>query len=375
MVLEAHVKSEVDYRTPLILSSSQTFWSIWRQYGKLSPRYLKRLTYIALGTIGTYPLQLIEQLCYNEAIRQTQVTKPPVFIIGHWRSGTTLLHYMMARDPRFGIITTQQGIFPAVYLLTRTAFSPLMPRVLPKDRMVDKMIMHADLPMEDEIPLSCTSPFSYYHCLNFPSHMQSFYQRFGNFEQATPTDISQWKDAYLRVLKTATITAGQKPLLLKNPINTSRIPQILSLFPEAKFIYLYRDPYRVFLSMRHFLQHMLSRSQLEDISLADIETNVLSIYHDMVTRYERDKAQIPDDNLFEYSFERFTEDPVLILEAMYQRFGWQFTPERRADYIEYWDKEVDFQQNEYSISPSDIAKINAHWSDIIDLYGYETRKP
>ena len=373
--MDGHIKSDIDFRTPLILSSTSTFRSIWRDYGSFSPHYLKRLTYILLGTIGTYPLQLIEKLRYDKPISEIELTKPPVFIIGHWRSGTTLLHYMMARDPRFSIVTTQQGIFPAFYLSTRSIFRPLMPRVLPKDRMFDKMIMRSDLPIEEEVPLVSTSPASYYHHLNFPTRMHAFYQRFGNFSEATPAEIAQWRDDYLKVLKIATFNGGQKPLLLKNPINTARLPQLLSLFPEAKFIYLYRDPYRVFLSMRHFLRHMMSRSQLEDVSLSDIETNVLSIYHDMFSRYERDKAQIPDGNLFEVSFERFTEDPVLILEAMYDRFGWNFTPERRADYIDYWDNEVDFQQNEYSITVDDIVKINTHWSDAIDFYGYKTRHP
>mgnify|MGYP003353506957 CR=1 FL=1 len=37
-------------------------------------------------------LHRLEQLFYRRRIAETKITQPPIFIIGHWRSGTTLLH-------------------------------------------------------------------------------------------------------------------------------------------------------------------------------------------------------------------------------------------------------------------------------------------
>jgi hypothetical protein len=36
-----------------------------------------------------------------------------------------------------------------------------------------------------------------------------------------------------------------KPLLIKSPVHTARIPLLLRLFPKAKFIYMHRNPYEV----------------------------------------------------------------------------------------------------------------------------------
>lgn len=370
-----HQKSSVDFRSPLIMGSLGTWLTLLYQYGGFNPKYLKRSTYILAGTLATAPLQLFEHLRYQTRIAKTQIHQPPVFILGHWRSGTTLLHYMLNEDPRFSTVSAQQGIAPSIFLSTNRLFRPLFDQAIPKNRAFDRMRMSRDLPLEDEIPLACTTANSYYHALSYPQLTMRFYQRFGTFEKATVREKAEWQAAYLNILKKSTLLTGNKPLLLKNPINTVRIPQLLELFPDAKFIYLYRDPYRVFLSTRHFWRRTLAQTQLHDIGLSQIETNFLGVYADMFRRYQRDSQLIPEDQLFELSFERFREDPNLILEAMYQRFGWGWTQELADAFIDYWDREVDYAQNEYTMCSEDIRKVNHHWGDALDAFGYMCRTP
>ena len=52
-------------------------------------------------------LGAIQKLVYGRRIRRTTL-RPPIFILGHWRTGTTLLHELLSLDPRHGYPTSYQ---------------------------------------------------------------------------------------------------------------------------------------------------------------------------------------------------------------------------------------------------------------------------
>ena len=80
------------------------------------------------------------------------------------------------------------------------------------------------------------------------------------------------------------------------------------MFPNAKFIYLMRNPYTVFESTRNFFTNTIQPLKLEDISPEALEQNVLSIYAKLYHKYEADKQFIPEGNLMEVKFEDFEAD-------------------------------------------------------------------
>ena len=53
-----------------------------------------------------------DQRVYRNRVDAFQIERPPVFIIGFWRSGTTLLHSLLSTNPGFGYVTTFQAVFP-----------------------------------------------------------------------------------------------------------------------------------------------------------------------------------------------------------------------------------------------------------------------
>ena len=58
---------------------------------------------VCLFSILTWPLQLLQRIVYFFKLRNVSFEgKEPVFILGHWRSGTTHIHYLMSKDPHFG---------------------------------------------------------------------------------------------------------------------------------------------------------------------------------------------------------------------------------------------------------------------------------
>ncbi len=71
----------------------------------------------AFGVINSLgrPLQ---QLILGRRIAKVEIKEAPIFIIGHWRSGTTLLHELMALDERYTYPTTYECFAPNHFLIS-----------------------------------------------------------------------------------------------------------------------------------------------------------------------------------------------------------------------------------------------------------------
>src|SRR5437879_2949234 len=72
---------------------------------------LRAINSLAFSFIAE-PFRLLEHLRFDRAVNNLNIDEPPVFILGHWRSGTTYLHNLMCEDAQMGYVTTYQGIFP-----------------------------------------------------------------------------------------------------------------------------------------------------------------------------------------------------------------------------------------------------------------------
>src|SRR5262245_6076116 len=67
---------------------------------------------------GHTVLRYAQEGLYGSRIRRTRIEQPPLFIVGHWRTGTTLLHEWLILDPRHTCPNTYQCFEPNHFLLT-----------------------------------------------------------------------------------------------------------------------------------------------------------------------------------------------------------------------------------------------------------------
>lgn len=115
------------------------------------------VTVVAKGLYGTIP-------------ENTQLKQPPVFIIGHWRTGTTLLHELLILDPRHNFPNTYQCLEPNHFLLTEKFFKSYFNFLLPTRRPMDNMEAGWDKPQEDEFALCMMGQPSPYLDVAFPNN-------------------------------------------------------------------------------------------------------------------------------------------------------------------------------------------------------------
>ena len=115
---------------------------------------------------------------------------------------------------------------------------------------MDNVILGADEPTEEEYCIGTFSPYGYYTGFVFPRNFD-LYSDFLTFDKK-PKDHKKWKKKYYYLVQMLTLGHKGKPLFLKNPTLSYRIRDILEMFPNAKFIFTYRDPYTLYTSMYKF---------------------------------------------------------------------------------------------------------------------------
>ncbi len=359
---------------PAALGSFRSWLEVLRRGGAVDREFLPRCLFVCASTLLTGPLRLGERLRHGRAIRRTEIHPSPIFIIGHWRSGTTFLHHLLCRDRQFGYLTTFQAMAPGFFLIGGGRVKRFLERETRKrypTRLIDNVPLFLDAPEEDEFALANMSPYSFLHGFSFPRRARYFFKRYVLFEGVSQLELEGWTGTYLYLLRKVTLASGGKRLVLKNCANTARIRVLLRLFPEAKFIHIYRNPYRVFLSTLHLHRTVLPRSQLQRIDPGEIEENVLLFYERLMKRYLEDRHLIPAGNLVEVRFEDLERAPLDELRRIYEELELPGFGAAEPAFRAYLRAVAGYRKNTYRLAPEDIAVVNERWGFALDRWGYE----
>jgi hypothetical protein len=142
------------------------------------------------------------------------------------------------------------------------------------------------------------------------------------------------------------------------------------MFPSAKFIFLYRNPYVMFPSIRNFYSAYIVDWQLRDISDDELDQNILTIYERIMARYQQDKQLISREHLIEIKFEDFESHPLDEMERIYKQLDLPRFEDSVPVFLDYVDSQKDYRKNLYSLSPKQIERISWHWSADIQRWGY-----
>lgn len=353
-------------------SLSNNIRLLWKNRG-ISGKYIFRALNIFTSNLFLSPLRLLEIIRWADKVDKTQIQEPPIFIIGTWRSGTTYLHNLLSHDSNFGFVSTLQAFCPNNCIEGLKILYPIFKKLLPIKRPMDNMIMSLDYPQEEEFALGNLSPHSFYHGYYLPKRMPSLF-RLLSFKENNEELKNEWKLVYLTLLKKATLIMGGKRLVLKNPLNTYRIPVLLEMFPKAKFIYLYRNPYLIYYSLLHTFTRLTGAYQLEKISKAAIEENVFNFYEELVRTYWDTKYLIPSGNLVEVRFEDFEDRPMEIIEKIYSDLNLPINKNTEDKIQQHILSQDSYIKNKYTANRETINRISQRWRFAIEEQEYALPK-
>lgn len=358
---------------PLCGANLATLRQIRKRGGPPGPRGQSRF-YSAYGAaIGRLPFTWAQRI-YAKAAAPTQIT-PPIFILGHWRSGTTHLYNILGQSEQFGTVSPFATALPWDILTLGRLFRPLLARSLPEHRYIDNVAVSPTSPQEDEIALANMTPESYYHALYFPKAFHDFFDRGVFFKDMSKDDIKRWDETLQRLYRTLTLDQGGRRLVIKNPVYTARPQHLSRLFPGAKFIHIHRDPYRVFVSMRNFYDKLLPQFALQDYSHLDIDAIILDTYDEMMGRYLNETAIFSPNQLVEISYDDLQSQPMTCLERIYSQLGLDKFETDRDAFQAYLKTIETYEKNSFKPPKAMEKTIVSRWRRYFDHWGYSRDLP
>ena len=319
------------------------------------------------------PLAALQERKYNKLLANKPLENDPLFILGHWRSGTTFLHNIFAQDKHFGYTTTYQTVFPHYIMSLQGFFKPIMKAVMPSKRPTDNMELAPDLPQEEEFALANMTACNYYNFWFFPERMQEYCDRFLTFRNISAEERQEFKQAFEKLVKTSLWNTGGTQYLSKNPPHTGRVEALSELFPRARYIYLMRNPYTVFESTRSFFISTIKPLQFHTISEEEMETNILRNYMELYRAYKEQSAPLKEKGgmLYEVRFEDIEQNALAITEDIYRKLGLPGWEEARPAIEKYIQSKKGYKKNKYQYDPRTIQLVNEHWGEVLDEWGYE----
>ncbi len=323
---------------------------------------------IGLITPINTALWIVQRLWYGRLIDEAQLKEPPVFIIGHWRSGTTYLHELMYLDERFVSPTTYQCFAPHHFLVSEWLIARYLGWLLPKQRPMDNMAAGFDRPQEDEFALLTLGAPTPYVRMAFPNDPPPFTE-FLDMRGCRPEDQTRFERAITHFVKLLTV-AADKRVLLKSPPHTGRIEVLSRLFPGAKFIHVLRNPYSLFPSTMRLWQSLDDVQGLQLPRGKGLEEYVFDCLTRMYRGYEEQRQQLDPASVVDLRYEDLIADPVGEVERLYERLQLGDFSLVRDKVAEFVGGQKDYKPNKHEMDESLKARIRERWAEYFERYGY-----
>jgi len=260
-----------------------------------------------------------EQKEFGGKLAHVKIEKPPIFIIGHWRSGTTLLHNLFSLDDSFCYPNLFEVYNPYTFLTLESIVAERLKNDPPIKRPMDNMEVKFDSPAEDEFALALLSLRSPLLSWPFPRR-EKFYDRYLTLRGVSDTEVEIWKESLSLLLKKLTLKY-QRQLVLKSPSHTCRIKMILDMFPDARFIHIHRNPYTVFLSTRKLYDTAILETSLQRPITQNIDNGIIQRYALMYEAFFEERALIPKNQFMEIAFEDFEQNIMSQMEGIYHHLN------------------------------------------------------
>ena len=345
---------------------------IIKQHGRdIPPRYWPRTMFTTLMAALNSIVQLREPTDY---LKEEYTVEKPVFIVGHHRSGTTHLWKLLSVDDQFIYPTVTETIFPSTMLTFEKVAITWAKKLSPRKRPQDNVKSSSDSPMGEEWALCASTFLSTHMGRHFPQKRDQF-KDYLTLRDLSDEDKKNWKQALDRFGRKLLYKAGAnggQTLLFKAPTHTAKIRLLLDLYPDARFIHISRNPYRVFQSTVNMELKSLPMCAYQKFNLEGLEDYILWRYKTMYQSFFEDLDAVPDGQITHIHYEDLIQDRVNAVKTIYKELQLGDFNSIKDKLESYVASIADYQKNRYEPLPAmNKEKIDTHWGSIIEKLGYK----
>lgn len=274
-------------------------------------------------------LQLMDWLVRDPGVQEERIDSP-LFVAGAPRTGTTILHALLAADPRtrvplgWELLRPVPPPSPDPTLAARDPRIPLADRELIAPQTIVKGLLRVH-EYGGGKPKECLSAQS------FAFQSEEFTARFSvpSFEaELTSSDMSDAYRMHRLVLQVLQRGHPSTAWVLKSPVHLHDLPTLFETYPDARVAITHRDPLRLLASLSSLIA-TLRWSHSDHVDPAAIAQAHLDRY---ARTFERlvdwtEAGTLPEAQIHHSQFADFQEKPIETVSALYERFGLEWSGE------------------------------------------------
>lgn len=291
-----------------------------------------------------------------------EVIHEPVMILGHGRTGTTILHEVMSTDPQYRIVKRWEAMFPcpppeASTYATDPRIELADQRITIFDRVTPEWkSMHK---FGGDLPVECAE----YLYASFLSNVFAFSFQIPSYaaylaEQDVRETI-QWHQRFLKLLQWK---YKKEHWLLKNPLWIDHIPEVLETYPDAKIVLTHRDPVTVSDSFVNVMGTIFwwrtddpwGGGMLDDLVMADGRSTT----HANLMRWMEDGTLRPG-YVSNVLYQDFMDDPVSTLAQLSKDLRLSFDEAAATRVRAYLASKPQGKHGRYVYESADPAQLTA----------------
>jgi len=347
------------------------WWRVLRENRfRIDLRYLPRTAWVGGISVLSGALSWLESARYGAEVAAQAIDPAPIFVLGHWRSGTTHLHNLLGRLPGHTYSTVFQAVLPGAFV-TADAVRRWTEPLLDDTRSYDAVAHGWDAAAEDEIALAKLTGLSPYLAFMFPERAEA-YARFVDFEEATPAERTRFGDALEGFVRKLMWASGGERVVVKSCAHSARIPLILERFPNARFVVIHRHPYEVFASTLHMRSHTDWENffHLPDNVEGTRREQTLELGARIFERMAADRALIPEGQLAEVRYDQLCGSEVAEVERMYDELQLGDFEAARPTLEAYVAGLKGYRTNRLSLDPAVKQLVAERWRVAFEAFGY-----